>query len=143
MTSEFRDAAYIYAIEVNGTIRYIGKGRGRRMFFHRLEATRIMHRVKRRAERRLPRLQRMLVAALRDNAQIWEVIIQSGLSDAAAYDLERRIIGEYHLLSTGQLWNTIDERFIEPNYLPPDWHDPENPLYKVPRPLKCPECVTA
>jgi hypothetical protein len=33
------------------------------------------------------------------------------------------------------LWNTIDERFMEKRFLPNDWHDPENPLYKVARPV--------
>jgi hypothetical protein len=84
----------------------------------------------------MPRWQRMLVGALQDDAQIQEVMIKSGLSDLAANELENRIIGEYHLLSTSQLWNTIDERFIEPQYLPPDWDDPENSIYKVRRPVE-------
>jgi hypothetical protein len=129
-------AAYVYAIEVNGVVRYIGKGRGNRMYFHRLEAARTLRRIKKRAQRRLPRWHRMLVGALQDGAKIQEVMIKSGLSDSAAYELESRIIGEFHLLSTSQLWNTIDERFIEPQYLPPDWNDPENSIYKVRRPLE-------
>jgi hypothetical protein len=32
----------------------------------------------------------------------------------------------------GQLWNTIDERFLDPRYLPEEWDDPEHPLYRLP-----------
>jgi Coenzyme A transferase len=34
-----------------------------------------------------------------------------------------------------QLWNTIDERFLDPRYLPDEWDDPEHPFYRLPRPL--------
>src|SRR5262249_54464144 len=35
----------------------------------------------------------------------------------------------------GQLWNTVDERFMDPKYLPVRWSNPVNPLYRLPRPL--------
>jgi hypothetical protein len=63
----------------------------------------------------------------------------SGLTDRAAYRLESKIIGEFHKFRAGQLWNTIDERFLDPRYLPDEWDDPENPLYRLPRPLGNPQ----
>jgi hypothetical protein len=130
-----RRIAYVYAIEVNGVVRYIGKGTGDRMYFHRAEAERTLRRIKKYGRLRLRRWQRHLVAALRKGEKVQEIVIRSGLSDLAAYRLENELIGEYHLLRTGQLWNTIDERFIDPRYLPAEWNDPENPLYRLPRPL--------
>jgi hypothetical protein len=35
------------------------------------------------------------------------------------------MIGEFHKFRAGQLWNTIDERFLDPRYLPEEWDDPE------------------
>jgi hypothetical protein len=71
--------------------------------------------------------------------QIIETVITSGLTDRAAYRLESRMIGEFHKFRAGQLWNTIDERFLDPRYLPEEWDDPECPLYRLPRPLGNPQ----
>ena len=30
--------------------------------------------------------------------------------------------------------HTIDERFIDPKYLPKEWSNPVNPVYRLPRP---------
>ena len=46
------------------------------------------------------------------------------------------MIGNYHKQYAGQLWNTIDERFMDPKYFPKKWSNPVNPLYRVSRPLK-------
>ena len=43
--------------------------------------------------------------------------------------------GEFHKHRAGQLWNTIDERFMDRRFLPDERDDPEHPLYKLPRPL--------
>ena len=64
-----------------------------------------------------------------------ESIIVSGLTDKAAYRVERKIIGEFHKNRPGQLWNTIDERFMDRRFLPDEWDDPEHPLYKLSRAL--------
>jgi Domain of unknown function (DUF4372) len=69
------------------------------------------------------------------SSQVAESVIVSGLTDKAAYRLESRVIGEFHKYRAGQLWNTIDERFMHPRSLPDEWDDPEHPLYKLPRPL--------
>jgi hypothetical protein len=135
MKADTASAAYVYVIEIDGIVRYIGKGRNGRMYFHRLEAARTLKRVKNKRSLSLPRFQRKLVAALRDGAAIEEKLIESDLSDLDAYKLETKLIGEHHLLRPGQLWNTIDERFIDAKYLPAEWSDPEHPMYRLPRPL--------
>jgi hypothetical protein len=60
----------------------------------------------------------MLVQALRASATVREVILSSGLTDAEAYRVEYELIGQFHKEHTGQLWNTIDERFLDPRFLP-------------------------
>ena len=77
----------------------------------------------------------MLVSAVRRGANIAEKMVAFYLTDGEAYTIERQMIGNYHKRYAGQLWNTIDERFMEPKYLPKKWSNPVNPLYRVPRPL--------
>ena len=130
-----RSAAYIYAIIVNGVVRYIGKGRNGRMYTHLIEAKRTSARCPASTAHLSPRMHRKLVETVRAGSQIIETVIKSGLTDRAAHRLESRMIGEFHKFRAGQLWNTIDERFLDPRYLPEEWDDPECPLYRLPRPL--------
>jgi hypothetical protein len=127
--------SYIYAIIVDGVVRYIGKGRNGRMYTHLIEAKRTSARCPADATHLGPRLHRKLVETVRAGSQIIETVITSGLTDRAACQLESRIIGEFHKFRAGQLWNTIDERSLDPRYLPDEWDDPEHPLYRLPRPL--------
>jgi hypothetical protein len=127
--------SYIYVIIVDGVVRYIGKGRNGRMYTHLIEAKCTSARCPAATAHLLPRRHRKLVEAVRAGSQIIETVITSGLTDRAAYRLESRMIGEFHKFRAGQLWNTIDERFLDPRYLPDEWDDPENPLYRLPRPL--------
>jgi hypothetical protein len=131
--------SYIYAIIVDGFVRYIGKGRNGRMYTHLMEAKRTSARCPARTAHLYPRMHRKLVETVRAGSQIIEAVITSGLTDRAAYRLESRMIGEFHKYRAGQLWNTIDERFLDPRYLPDEWDDPENPLYRLPRPLGNPQ----
>jgi len=80
-------------------------------------------------------MHRRLVEAVRLGADIKEKIIVGGLTDRQAYRLETRLIAEFHKFRTDQLWNTIDERFMDRRWLPEKWHDSENVLYRLPRPL--------
>jgi hypothetical protein len=136
-----RSAAYIYAIIVDGVVRYIGKGRNGRMYTHLIEAKRTSARCPRSTAHLSPRMHRKLVETVRAGSQIIETVLKSGLTDRAAYRLESRMIGEFHKFRAGQLWNTIDERFLDPRYLPEEWDDPECPLYRLPRPLGNPRLV--
>lgn len=56
-----------------------------------------------------------------------------GPTDWQAYQLGYRLIAEFHKFRTDQLWNTIDERFMDSCWLPENSHDPENVLYRLPR----------
>jgi hypothetical protein len=132
---------YIYAIIVDGVVRYIGKGRNGRMYAHLNEAKCTSARCPAETAHLYPRKHRKLVEAVRAGSQIIETVITSGLTDRAAYRLESRMIGEFHKFRAGQLWNTIDERFLNPRYLPDEWDDPEYPLYRLPRPLGNPKLV--
>jgi hypothetical protein len=131
--------SYIYAIIVDGVVRYIGKGWNGRMYTHLIEAKRTSARCPANTAHLHPRMHRKLVETDRAGSQIIETVITSGLTDRAAYQLESRMIGEFHKFRPGQLWNTIDERFLDPRYLPDEWNDPEHPLYRLPRPLGNPQ----
>ena len=131
--------SYIYAIIVDGVVRYIGKGRNGRMYTHLIEAKCTSARCPAETAHLFPRRHRKLVEAVRAGSQIIETVITSGLTDRAAYRLESRMIGEFHKFRAGQLWNTIDERFLDQRYLPDEWDDPEHPLYRLPRPLGNPQ----
>ena len=128
-------SAYVYAILIDGMVRYIGKGRNGRMYSHLIDAKRSAIRCGRSTKHLTPRLHRRLVEAVRSSADIKEKIIVAGLTDRQAYRLENRLIAEFHKLWTDQLWNAIDERFMDPRWLPEKWHDPETVLYRLPRPL--------
>jgi hypothetical protein len=132
-------ASYVYAIIVDGVVRYIGKGRNGRMYNHLIEAKRTSGRCPADTDHLYPRMHRKLVETVRAGSQIIETVITSGLTDRAAYRLESRMIGEFHKFRAGQLWNTIDERVLDPRYLPEEWDDPEHPLYRLPRPLGNPQ----
>jgi hypothetical protein len=127
--------AYVYVVLVDGTVRYIGKGRGPRLFTHAIKAKRSAARCGRRTAHLYPRLHRKLVEAVRAGSTMVERVIAFGLSDAGVYRLESKLIANFHRLRTGQLWNTIDERFMDRSMLPKHWADPENPLYRPARPV--------
>ena len=128
-------SAYVYAVLVDGIVRYVGKGRNGRMNSHLTEAKRSAARCAPDTRGLYPLMHRKLVEAVRAGSQVTDSVIVSGLTDKAAYRLESWIIGEFHKHRAGQLWNTIDERFMDPRSLPDEWDDPEHPLYKLPRPL--------
>ena len=130
-----RSAAYVYTILVDGIVRYIGKGRNGRLYAHLIEAKRTAARSGAKTASLHPRWRRNLVQAIRAGSEITESVIGYGLTDEEAYRLESKIIADFHRFQTDQLWNTIDERFMDKRLLPPEWNDPENLLYKLSRPL--------
>jgi hypothetical protein len=130
-----RSSPYVYAIVVDDVVRYIGKGRDKRLYIHVIEARRSAARCGACTSHLLPRVHRKLVEAVRAGSDIAEVIILDGLTDQSALRLEYEVISSFHKRRPGQLWNTIDERFLDKRFLPKDWDDPENPLYKVARPI--------
>jgi hypothetical protein len=105
---------YVYAIYVDEVVRYIGKGSNGRMYFHAIEAQRINGRRARGAktDQTSTRFYRKLAEAMRRGAAIREEIVLSGLTNKAAYRLEKQKIEELYKLDRRQLWNTIDERML-------------------------------
>jgi hypothetical protein len=113
-------SAYVYAVLAEGIVRYVSKGRSGRMYSHLIEA-------KRSAARCTP-----------DTSGLYHVdaTFKNSLILGSPFNrLESRIIREFHKHQAGQLWNTIDERFMDRRFLPDERDDPEHPLYKLPRPL--------
>ena len=105
---------YVYAIHVNGVVRYIGKGSNGRLHFHVIEARRINSRraLGAKTDRTTTNFYRKLAEAMRHGATITEEIMVDGLTDQEAYRVEKQKIEQLHKQNRGQLWNTIDERFV-------------------------------
>ena len=133
--SELRQC-YVYEIRIDGVVRYIGKGRNGRIYSHLIDAKRTASRPDVKIRNLSPRFRKMLVSAVRRGLIIAENMVASNLTDGEAYKIEQEMIGNYHKQYAGQLWNTIDERFMDPKYFPKKWSNPVNPLYRVSRPLK-------
>jgi hypothetical protein len=105
---------YVYAIYVDGVVRYIGKGSNGRVHFHAIEARRINGRraLGANTDRTTTNFYRKLAEAMRHGATITEEIMVEGLTDREAYRIEKQKIEELHKQNRGQLWNTIDERLV-------------------------------
>ena len=127
--------AYVYQIRVDGVVRYIGKGRNGRVYSHLIDAKRTATRPGVKIRNVWPFFRQQLVRAVRRGAKIQEKIVAANLTDSEAYQIEGQMIGKLHKQHSGQLWNTIDERFMDPEYLPKTWSNPVHPAYKLPRPL--------
>ena len=98
---------YVYTISVAGVVRYIGKGKGQRLYSHMKE---VRSRLKR--DFRLlsigSRLQRNLTKAFLSGAQVVEQVLIDDLTERAAYKLEYDKLREYVFAGKrDQLWNVI------------------------------------
>jgi hypothetical protein len=85
--------SYIYAIIVDGVVRYIGKGRNGRMYTHLIEAKRTSARCPAETAHLYPRKHRKLVETVRAGSQIIETVITSGFAyhpDAPVCELVSR-----------------------------------------------------
>jgi hypothetical protein len=92
--------AYVYQIIVDGVVRYIGKGTGKRAMSHITIARSIIRRRAAGETVRATHFQNRLAKAYRDGADIQIEIVAGGLSDASAFDLEMVQIATHR-----QLWN--------------------------------------
>jgi hypothetical protein len=105
---------YVYAIYVDGVVRYIGKGSNGRVHFHVIEAGRINRRRARGAntDRTATKFYRKLAEVMRHGATITEEIMLYGLTNQEAYRIEKQKIEELHKQNRDQLWNMIDESLV-------------------------------
>jgi len=102
---------YVYIITVSGVVRYIGKGKGLRMYAHMKEVRSRLARDFRLASIG-SKLQRNLTRALLAGEKVIEEVLIENLTDKAAYKLEYDHMREYVLAGKrDQLWNIIPEIF--------------------------------
>ena len=67
-------SSYVYAIRVDGVVRYIGKGRNGRMYSHMIEAQRTANKPGVKIANLSPHFRKMLVSAIRRGAKKEEKI---------------------------------------------------------------------
>jgi hypothetical protein len=96
---------YVYTITVAGVVRYIGKGKGQRLYSHMKE---VRSRLKRDFRLNIGRMQRNLTKAFLSGAQVIEQVLIDDLTEKDAYKLEYDKLREYVFAGKrDQLWNTI------------------------------------
>jgi hypothetical protein len=97
---------YVYTITVAGVVRYIGKGKGQRLYSHMKE---VRSRLKRDFRlRSIGRMQRNLTKAFLSGAQVIEQVLIDDLTEKEAYKLEYDKLREYVFAGKrDQLWNAI------------------------------------
>ena len=95
--------AYVYAIKVDGVVRYIGKGTGRRYAGHLAKVRQLDRRQADGLDATPPsRFYSLLLDAYRRGLKIEPVIVSDGLADRDAYRLEIETRKQY---PAKQLWN--------------------------------------
>lgn len=105
---------YVYAIRVSDITRYIGKGKGLRLYCHMKEVRSRLNR-EFRLENIESRLQRNLTEAVLSGEKVVEQILIDGLTEKAAYKLEHDKLREYVLAGKReQLWNVIPGNIYTP-----------------------------
>lgn len=108
---------YVYTISVSGVVRYIGKGKGLRLYSHMKEVRSRLNRDYR-LHNIQSRLQRNLTEAVLSGAKVVEKVRVDNLTETAAYKLEYDQLREYVLAgSREQLWNVIPESIYTPQEL--------------------------
>jgi hypothetical protein len=106
--------SYIYAIHVDGVMRYIGKGTDGRMYAHMKEVRQRLTR-KFKLKNIWPLFQRKLTEAVMKGAVIEEIVLADNLTSKQAYKLEHRHLER--LVYAGnreQLWNAIPPSIYTP-----------------------------
>jgi hypothetical protein len=119
MTIEYKSPTgyYVYTISVADVVRYIGKGKGPRLYCHMKEVRNRLNRDYR-LQNIGSRLQRNLTAAVLSGASVVEETLIDNLTEPAAYKLEYEKLREYVLAGKrGQLWNVIPASIQTPQEL--------------------------
>jgi hypothetical protein len=105
---------YVYIISVDDVVRYIGKGKGLRLYSHMKEGCRInrdfkLHNIG-------SRLQQNLTKAVLSGAKVIEQVLVDNLTERAAYKLEYDKMREYVFDGKrDQLWNVIPASIQTPH----------------------------
>ncbi len=108
---------YVYTISVSGLVRYIGKGKGARLYSHMKEVRARLNRDYR-LENIGSRLQRKLTEAVLAGENVTEQVITENLTERAAYKLEYDQFRENVLAGKReQLWNVIPASIYTPEEL--------------------------
>jgi hypothetical protein len=108
---------YVYTISVSGVVRYIGKGKGLRLYCHMKEVRSRLNRDYR-LHNIASRLQRNLTEAVLSGANVVERLLVDNLTETAAYRLEYDQLREYVLAGRReQLWNVIPASIYTPQEL--------------------------
>ena len=98
---------YVYAIYVDGVLRYIGKGTNGRMHAHMKEVRQRLTR-KFKLKNVSPVFQQKLTEAVIKGAVVEEIVIADNLTSKQAYELEHRRMEEMvHAGKRRQLWNVV------------------------------------
>ena len=108
---------YVYSIRVDGVVRYIGKGKGLRMYSHMKEVRDRLNR-----DFKLENIgsffQRKLTVAVMQGAEIVEERLVEGLTDKDAYQVEHDKLKEFVLDGKrDQLWNVMPASIQTPQEL--------------------------
>ena len=105
---------YVYAIHVNGVLRYIGKGCNGRMYAHMKEVRQRLTR-EFNLENVWPIFQRKLTEAVMQDAVVEEIVLGDNLTSKQAYKLEYRRLEEMvYAGKRHQLWNVIPHTINTP-----------------------------
>ena len=106
--------SYVYAIHVDGVLRYIGKGTDDRMYAHMKEVSQRLTR-KFKLKNVSPFFQRKLTEAVMKGAVIEQIVLADDLTSKQAYKLEHRHLER--LVYAGnreQLWNAVPPSIYTP-----------------------------
>lgn len=106
--------SYVYAIHVDGVLRYIGKGTDDRMYAHMKEVSQRLTR-KFKLKNVSPFFQRKLTETVMKGAVIEQIVLADNLTSKQAYKLEYRHLER--LVYAGnreQLWNAIPPSIYTP-----------------------------
>jgi len=105
---------YVYAIYVDGVLRYIGKGTNGRMHAHMKEVRQRLTR-KFKLKNVSPVFQQKLTEAVIKGAVVEEIVIADNLTSKQAYELEHRRMEEMvHAGKRLQLWNVVPPSIYTP-----------------------------
>jgi hypothetical protein len=108
------NGSYVYAIHVDGVLRYIGKGTDDRMYAHMKEVRQRLTR-KFKLKNVSPFFQRRLTEAVMKGAVIEEIILADNLTSKQAYKLEYRHLERMvYAGNREQLWNAIPPSIYTP-----------------------------